>query len=147
MVSISVWMEWPSIKTGQFWYWAKLVDAVTSTVILKMTALWNAVGKEALSFIFLLDNDKEKETCCLFKLTTHMFSIWIRQLCTVCFWNQGSINLTPFMQWSKNKYSICSQKLRQAFPALSCDSHIQYGKNTTSHYFVQIKKIEEEKES
>lgn len=112
----------PVLKLGNFDSWAKHVGAVTNTVIFLMIGLLNVVGREDLSFVFLLDNGKEKETYYCFKLTTHRFSIWIRQIYTACVLNQGSINLNPFMERPKPKYSFSSQRLRQAFLTPSCDS-------------------------
>lgn len=51
------------------------MGTVTNTVIFLMIGLLNVVGREDLSFVFLLDNGKEIETYYCFKLTTHRFSI------------------------------------------------------------------------
>lgn len=112
----------PVLKLGNFGSCAKCMGAVTNAVIFLMIALLNVMWREDLSFVFLLDNGKEKETYYCFKPTAHGFSIWIRQICMVFFLNQGGINLDRFMEWSKNKYSFSSQKLRQAFPTLSYHS-------------------------
>ena len=55
----------PVLKLGNFDTWVKCVGAVTNTVIFLMIALLNVMGREDLSFVFLLDNGKKKQTTVL----------------------------------------------------------------------------------
>lgn len=64
----------PVLELGNLNTWAKCVGAVSLSFFL-MIALLNVMGRKDLSFVFLLDNGKERETYYSFKLTAHRFSI------------------------------------------------------------------------